>query len=215
MRDSVADALRQALLDCRFNPGEALVESQLAAEMKVSRGPVREALLVLMQEGLVSHSQNRGFAVLNFSEADQRATDQVRYPLETLALQLARLAISDAEIDALEQIADRMSEQFRQGDIRGRLASEIEFHGSIWKLSGNPWLCSCLQRVVIPAFTYGAAYRMNRPDLNVELFREQHRMYIDYLRGHREHSAAACVRYHLDITSPDGKDVVEQGALAI
>ena len=50
--------------------------------MNVSRGPVREALLVLAQEGLVSHSQNYGFSVLEFNEQDRTEVQQVRLPLE-------------------------------------------------------------------------------------------------------------------------------------
>ncbi len=202
MRDAIAEALRSALLDRRFSPGEAIVESALAAEMKVSRGPVREALLLLTQEGLVTHSQNRGFAVLNFTEADRQATDQVRYQLEILALQLARETITAKGLATLAEIKDRMLEHFRAGDRRARLKGEIDFHGRIWQWSGNSYLVNCLQRVTIPTITYGTAYRMNRPDLTVELFDEQHQMYIDYLARRISKTAEECVRYHLGFPTP-------------
>ncbi|MCC6361953.1 MAG: GntR family transcriptional regulator [Bryobacterales bacterium] len=203
MRDAVASALRAALFDRRFQPGQPIVESAIAAEMKVSRGPVREALLLLTQEGLVTHSQNRGFAVLNFTEADHAAASQVRYPLETTALQLARLHQTPADILQLERIKRRMLENFRAGDARARLQDELDFHNLIWNLSGNAYLVSCLQRVTIPAFTYGAAYRMNRPDLTSELFDTQHQFYIDYLKGATTKTAAECVRFHLGLATPE------------
>ncbi|MEO7653050.1 MAG: GntR family transcriptional regulator [Bryobacteraceae bacterium] len=204
MRDIIADALRGALLDRRFPPGEAIVESALAAEMKVSRGPVREALLLLTEQGLVTHSQNRGFAVLNFTEADQDASDQVRYQLETLALRLARGCMSRTRVGSLQAVKDRMVEQFRTGDIRGRVQGEIDFHGMIAQGSGNSYLALCLQRVSIPNFTYGSAFRLNRPDLTLKLFDEQHQLYIDYLVGATNQSAAECVAYHLGFPVPAG-----------
>lgn len=204
MRDTIADALRGALLDRRFAAGEAIVESALAAEMKVSRGPVREALLLLTEQGLVTHSQNRGFAVLNFTEADQYASDQVRYQLETLALQLARECMSRTKLEGLRIVKERIVSQFRSGDARGRVQGEIDFHGLIAQCSENPYLALCLQRVSIPNFTYGTAFRLNRPDLTLELFDEQHQLYIDYLVGAANQSAAECVGFHLGFPVPAG-----------
>lgn len=202
MRDAVADALRRALLERRFSPGEALVESALAAGMKVSRGPVREALLLLVQEGLVTHTQNRGFAVLNFTAADQIDTDQVRYQLETLALQLARERMSPSDLAELKRIKESMVEHFRTGDDRARLDDEIQFHSLIARQSGNPYLFSCLQRVAIPNFTYGTALRLNRPDLTLQLFEEQHQLYIDYLQRKTGKTAEECVQFHLGFPPP-------------
>ena len=90
IRQTVGETIRRALLEGRSRRGQALSEVALASEMNVSRGPVREALLVLAREGLVSHSQNYGFSVLEFSEHDRLEIQQVRLPLETLALELAK-----------------------------------------------------------------------------------------------------------------------------
>src|SRR6478735_3441645 len=87
MRESVGEVIRKALYDRRFNAGESLSEARLAAEMGISRGPVREALLVLVQEGLLTHSPNRGFSVINFTAEDLREISEVRVPLEATALQ--------------------------------------------------------------------------------------------------------------------------------
>src|SRR5882724_9735244 len=94
IRESVGDAVRKALYDRRFQAGEPLSEVGLAGEMGISRGPVREALLVLVQEGLLTHSPNRGFAVVNFTQADLKEINEVRLPLETTALTLAKPKMS-------------------------------------------------------------------------------------------------------------------------
>src|SRR5512132_2316003 len=90
MRDGAAEALRRALLEGKFQPGEDLSEVALAQQLEISRGPVREALLVLAQEGLLVHRQNRGFSVLEFTDEDRKAINDVRLPLEARALELAR-----------------------------------------------------------------------------------------------------------------------------
>ena len=54
IRETVADALRRTLLEGRFQPGENLSEVAIAAEFHISRGPVREAMLVLAAEGLLT-----------------------------------------------------------------------------------------------------------------------------------------------------------------
>src|SRR5579862_8521145 len=84
LRVKVVAAIRQALLEGRFKPGEDLSEVAIAREMNVSRGPVREALLLLAQQGLISHSQNHGFSVLGFTDRDHTEIDQVRLELEAL-----------------------------------------------------------------------------------------------------------------------------------
>jgi DNA-binding GntR family transcriptional regulator len=215
MRDAIAAVLRRALLERRFAPGEAIVESALAAEMKVSRGPVREALLLLMQEGLVTHNQNRGFAVLDITESDRFAADQVRYHLETLALQLAREHIIPDDLATLERIKSRMCESYRSGDVIARLDDEIEFHGTLWRLSRNPYVLSCLQRVAVPDFTYGTAFRLGRPDLTLELFEAQHQLYIDYLARRTQRTAEECVRFHLGLIEPASDAAPAREAVAV
>src|SRR4051794_20152871 len=80
IRNVVADALRRALLEGRFRPGEDLSDAAIAAEFQVSRGPVREAMLILAEEGLLTHTQNRGFSVLNFTAEDLAHIERVRVP---------------------------------------------------------------------------------------------------------------------------------------
>ena len=74
----MAQVLRDALLDGRFQPGQDINDMELAKEFGVSRGPVREALLGLVKEGLVEHNQNRGFRILKVTVTDLQQMAQVR-----------------------------------------------------------------------------------------------------------------------------------------
>ena len=79
MRHSAVGAIRRALIQGPFQPGEALSDVALAAEMATSRGPVREALLVLTEEGRVRNQQNRGFFVPRFTRQDAEEVQRARH----------------------------------------------------------------------------------------------------------------------------------------
>jgi DNA-binding GntR family transcriptional regulator len=199
IRQTVGETIRRALLEGRFRPGQALSELALATEMNVSRGPVREALLVLAQEGLVSHSQNYGFSVLEFSERDRNEVQQIRFPLEVLALSLAKANITDPDLRELGSLSDRMVETYQRQNYVECTQADLDFHSLVWERSGNKRLCSALRNLAVPYFAYGSAYRMSRPDLTADLLGLQHRVFIDYLSGASDQTADQCVRFHLGL----------------
>ncbi|MEO8125690.1 MAG: GntR family transcriptional regulator [Bryobacteraceae bacterium] len=196
IRHNVSEAIRRALLAGRFSPGQALSEVALAGEMQVSRGPVREALLVLAQEGLVSHSQNYGFSVVNLTEADRKEVRQIRLPLETLALELAKPAMDQAALQQLTVLKDQMVQAYVAGQLIECTQFDVDFHGLIWKKTGNSRLLASLRNLLAPYFAYGSAFKVSRPDLTPELLETQHKYYVDFLSGETNQTAAECVRFH-------------------
>jgi DNA-binding GntR family transcriptional regulator len=205
LRVRVAEAIRQALLEGRFKPGEDLSEVAIAKEMDVSRGPVREALLVLAQQGLITHSQNHGFSVLGFSDRDHAEIDAVRLELETLALTLARARITSDELDLLEKATARMASVIRKNSSAQWVKSELEFHELVWELSGNRWLSDCLRRVMVPYFHYETAFRLE-PQITDQQFAGLHQIYVDFLKGTSTRTAKECVQIHLGLSSSDGEE---------
>ena len=197
IRNTVAEALRRTLLEGRFRPGEDLSDAAIAAEFQISRGPVREAMLVLAQEGLLTHTQNRGFSVLNFTARDLEQIEAVRVPLESLALSAARERVTENDLKRLQAFKDELVRAFEAGEYADRIRGEVNFHAAIWEMAGNPWLVACLKRVMIPSFTYGTAFRMDRPDMTAEQFDWMHRLYIEFLAGSGERTAEQCVRLHI------------------
>jgi DNA-binding GntR family transcriptional regulator len=196
IRVSAVDAVRNALLEGRFQPGESLSEPSLAAQMGVSRGPVREALLVLEQEGLVVHNQNRGFSVLTLGPEDRRAMVKVRIPLETLALELAKGNATPEDISELEAAAGRLIATYN-ADLRTSAREDLAFHQKLWEMSANAWLVVALRRVAVPFFLFTIMYRAKTDHLDDATLEDQHRSYIDYLKGATSLSAEECVRKHL------------------
>ena len=199
IRESVGQVVREALYQHRFQAGESLSEAALAAEMGISRGPVREALLVLVQEGLLTHSPNRGFAVVNFTQDDLKEVNEVRVPLETLALTLARPRVSAADLEKLSERKREMVKSYSAGEIFGCSHSDMAFHSLIWKRTGNGRLASSLRTLLDPFFAYGSLFNVGREGLTPRLLDEEHEYFIEFLSGGGTRSAEACVRFHLGL----------------
>ena len=199
IRESVLEALRQALHDGRFHVGQPLSEAALAAEMGISRGPVREALLLLVQEGLVTHSPNRGFSVVEFTREDLREISEVRLPLEATALRMTKPRIAKPDLERLENLKNQMIEAHASGQILTCGRTDMAFHDLIWERTGNSRLAATLRHLLAPMFAYGALFSIGRPDLTPELLAQEHDLFIEYLSGRTTRSAEECVRFHIGI----------------
>jgi DNA-binding GntR family transcriptional regulator len=205
VRETVAAALRQALLAGHFRPGEYLEELALASDLGVSRGPVREALLILAQEGLVTHTHNRGFAVIELTQKDVAEIQIVRVALERFALELARPRVSPDDLRLLADLTERLAAAFRALDYPAMAELELRFHSAISEMSQSRWLDISLKHVIVPFFTFIKIFWEQWPGtkLTESLILAQHEAYIDYLKGKDTRSAEECVRFHLSLYDLD------------
>lgn len=138
LTDDVVDALRTAILSGRMRPGARLIEEDLAASLRVSRGPVRQAIFRLQQEGLVVHEPHRGATVGGVSEADVEDIYSLRLALERLAFEQACRKAGRAELDALEGLLARFGAVPRE-EMSRRLVAEldIDFHDAVFRAAGS------------------------------------------------------------------------------
>lgn len=90
LRDEVTLRLRRRLLDGSLEPGARIVESTLCSEFGVSRTPLREALLQMEKEGLVTSEPAKGFVAAPLSVAEARAVFPIVWTLEALALRTSQ-----------------------------------------------------------------------------------------------------------------------------
>ncbi|MBV9273049.1 MAG: GntR family transcriptional regulator [Verrucomicrobia bacterium] len=101
--------IRETILDERFLPGDRLVEVDLAEKFKVSRSPVREALLALEKEGTVVMSPYKDAMVMPLSVAEARDIAELRLALISLALKPAHRHLSPADFDDAYDLAKRLT----------------------------------------------------------------------------------------------------------
>src|SRR3954464_5796970 len=109
LHTEVAGHLRQRIFDGELAPGTFLDEATLAQAMSISRTPLREALKVLTAEGLVRHEPRRGCFVAEVTEQDLDEIFPVIALLEGRCAHEAALRATDADIEALEALHDKLA----------------------------------------------------------------------------------------------------------
>ncbi|BBX84207.1 GntR family transcriptional regulator [Mycolicibacterium aubagnense] len=139
--------IRDKLIMLDIRPNEAIVESDLAAELKLGRTPVREALKRLEVDRLVVSFPRRGTFATGVDVADLRHISQIRVNLEPVA---ARSAAENASADVragLLKLADRTETLDVENTHRDELMRwDLRAHRAIYRASGNPYLEDVLVR---------------------------------------------------------------------
>ena len=113
LRDVVFKTLRQAILKGELEPGERLMEIQLAERLGVSRTPIREAIRKLELEGLVLMIPRKGAEVARISENNLRDVLEVRRTLEELAVDLACQRMTEDELEELKKTQELFAQAIR------------------------------------------------------------------------------------------------------
>jgi len=146
LRDVVCDTIRDQIMNGDHPPGTRLVEDRLAAELGVSRNPVREALRVLEAEGFVEMIPRRGAVVAALSDREVEEIFEVRSALEALAARLAARK-SDAKAKAaLKQVLTESRQALRRPEPAELAALNTRFHELVVDIADNGYL----RGVIIP-----------------------------------------------------------------
>ena len=133
-RERTYESLKEKLLSGHFEPRERLTEEHLAAELGVSRTPVREALHKLEQEGLVTPLQTRGFCVPSDSREDMEELFEIRSILEGYALRCVCLSISEENLDDLEVFLSEAEAALKEEEIDRIFHINTKFHDMLHRL---------------------------------------------------------------------------------
>jgi DNA-binding GntR family transcriptional regulator len=139
LRERALEALRLAITSGRYRPGDHLGEVELATNLGVSRGTVREALRHLQQEGLVTAGNRGMLRVSTVSPQEIRELFRVRAALEGLAAaEIIASPRRDAAVGTLREALSKLADT--EGDFASKLESDLGFHLLLCRLSGNTML---------------------------------------------------------------------------
>ncbi|WP_020499465.1 GntR family transcriptional regulator [Sciscionella marina] len=202
LADEVAEQVRSAILEGRFEPGSALREVELAAALEVSRGAVREGLGLLIREGLVHSGWHRGTTVIEVTVTDVEEVYAVRGALERLAALTVATQASPKELDELDYVVDRMATAVaEEADAAILSALDIEFHDTLYRIAGNSRLSTAWHGIRAQV----QLFQLTRARLGYEHYRGiiagEHRELIGLLRARNtkdlnrfaeEHVQSAC-----------------------
>jgi DNA-binding GntR family transcriptional regulator len=132
---SIRELLRTAILKGEYAPGERLREVEIAARHQVSRGPVREALLQLEQEGLVLLRRNRGAIVARLSRDDLEEVYSLRLALERLAVARAAQHGTEADFARLDAVLHEFRGTGSTQPLNEQEAAEqdVRFHDAVYR----------------------------------------------------------------------------------
>jgi phosphonate utilization transcriptional regulator len=128
--------------------GSKLNEADIAAQLRVSRGPVREAFRALEQSGLVRTEKNRGVFVRQLSLAEADEIYEVRAALDGMIGRLAAQRIHGAQLQQLRDIIKRMQAAGRARDVEAYFPLNLRFHDLLAEAAGNSAMLAHYRRIV-------------------------------------------------------------------
>lgn len=138
------DAIKKAILEFRFKPGDALVEADLSKQLNISKTPVRDALTRLEREGLVTKVAYTGTYVSEITKQSVMEIFEIRAVLEGLAARQATPNFTANDLNFAEQLLNRQGEMLASGDLSGAADANRQFHALIVQHSNNQHLRSML-----------------------------------------------------------------------
>ncbi len=175
----VEDYIKNALYTGRLAPRERIIEEDLARQLGVSRGPVREALLRLETEGLLTITSRRGTFVRDFSIKEIRVIFKMRAKLEGLAVWYMRQRMTERDKATLTERVQSMKKAATDEDDEQFFYADMELHRTIWELSGESRLYGMLSRVMNPViFEIARSYSSRWP---IAHRYENHRSYSEMI----------------------------------
>lgn len=135
LREEVVDFLRLRILRGEIKPGERIVESEVANYFNISRGPVREAVRQLEQEGLLAYQRNKGCLVKVLSPDEAWEIYLLRSNLESLSVKVCNGIIGKEYIRRMKKAAMDMEFYVQEFDIENIIEADHTFHSQIIKAS--------------------------------------------------------------------------------
>lgn len=193
--EQVYRALRERIEDGSLAPGQQLADAELAAQLGVSRTPVREALRRLVDQGAVETVPGRHTRVAAVQEADASQVLPLLGVLHEFALRTALPAMTDADLDEMTRHNEHVREAIEAGDADGAQRADREFHAVVLRRADNPYLSASVDMISMHACRLEALYfREHDPGLDSY---DQHRQIIEAIRDRQEDTACRLVHANM------------------
>ncbi|MCX4833837.1 GntR family transcriptional regulator [Streptomyces sp. NBC_00006] len=148
LADRAYEELKGAVLANRLRPGDALSVPALAAQLSISRSPVREAVQRLIHDGLATHVPHKGAVVATVDVEDVRQLYVVREVMEGLAARLATERLDASRVAELRDLLERHEREVGTGvDERTHIEMDMAYHRMIREVADNPHLTAALDTI--------------------------------------------------------------------
>lgn len=206
--EKIANQLRRDILRGKFLPGDSLKERDKAADLGVSRTPMREAIRIIAREGLITLRSSRSPIVAMLDVKAVTDDVEVLLSVEKLSGKLACERATDADIDGITAITQHMNDNFDTMDPLNMFEIDMSFHSAIAKASHNKPLAEIHDRFLARLWRarfLAAVQRRNRASVI-----EHHTAILATLRARDAVGIDAAIGTHLDRLTQDISDVIRR-----
>jgi DNA-binding GntR family transcriptional regulator len=187
----IADALRSAILRGKLKSGQSLKQDEIATEFKVSKIPVREALVQLQAEGLVRLIPSRGAIVSSLTLAEVDEIYTMRHALEPIALRRAIPNMTAADFDEMEHLLNKID---HETDLSKWAERNWEFHEALYRPANMPHLLQTTRELHNNVVRFLIYYIS---DTQLKKSQQQHRELLKLCRARDVENACALLLEHL------------------
>jgi DNA-binding GntR family transcriptional regulator len=197
LREQALALLREALTTGRIADGVVYSSKALAAELGVSNGPIREAMLALVDDGLMEAVPNKGFRAVPLTPDDLAEIYEMRLLLEVpVAALLARRGLPGDSAARLTGLVDMIERTARSRDLAGNLAADRDFHLSLLAAGGNGRLVDAVARLRDQTRLHNL--RTINADGSLVASAEEHRPLLAAIMRQDEDTTERLMRQHLE-----------------
>lgn len=203
------EQIKERILNNEYYPGYQALEQEIAAELGVSRTPVREALIRLQHEGLVDLVPRRGMRVVPMVAADMKEIYDVLTSLESMAAELlARRRPPAEEMQPMRQAIDDMEEALAADDLEAWARADERYHRSLIDLCGNRRLATMANTVMDQGHRARMVTLRLRPKPTQS--NRDHRDLLDAIARGDWEAARECHYHHRQRSSKILTDILEK-----
>ncbi|GEM79096.1 GntR family transcriptional regulator [Vibrio superstes] len=198
LTENVAENLRYSIVSGELKLGQPLSEASLSETFGVSKTPVREALFILKQEGLIDIIPQKGSFVFQPDEKSLIELCNFRSFMEPIAIEESMKNNSEAFLECLEISIVKMEHKFKNKDFKAFLLLDGEFHESFFKYCGNSLLQKSYELV---QFHIGAirSHLTTTEDAYGEILEDHRRIYQMLSTGEIAEAQSTLRKHVLDI----------------
>ena len=196
LRDVVFNTLRQAILKGEMEPGERLMEIQLADRLGVSRTPIREAIRKLELEGLVLMIPRKGAEVAKISEKSLRDVLEIRRALDALAIELCIERMSEEDIQSLTDAQEVFRQSVENSEPMTIAENDEHFHDVIYNSTNNQRLVQMLNNLREQMYRYRLEYIKDADKRQILVL--EHDQILKAIKERNVAEAKIAIRAHVD-----------------
>jgi DNA-binding GntR family transcriptional regulator len=157
---AAAQAIRESIISGELRGGDRLIEQKWAARLGIGQPTLREALHELEHQGLLRKIQQRGTYVAQLHPEDYRLIQEVRIPLEAIAVgKAAENFTPEADKELTAMVEAMASPGISKSDVQQFHENDVAFHRKIWVLAKNEYLRDALETVTFRLFVFSVVDR--------------------------------------------------------